>query len=341
MKIDVYTDPGVFRTLESEWNATLESSVHNTIFGTLEWAEAWWMAYEPGTLWVLTFRDEANDRLLGIAPWFIETNPEQGRIVRCIGSEDVTDYLDVIMHQDATETLYACLTDTLVNLADHYDEIGLCNIPEESPSFHLFPEYLKQRGFDVSVSQMEVCPIIELPGEWELYLEGLNKKQRHELRRKLRRAEGQQPQAPTWYIVDESHDIEAEMDRFLHLMGKSDPQKASFLENAEHVAFFRGFVPVALSKGWLQMNFLVMDDTSIAAYLNFIYGDSVLVYNSGLDHEQYGHLSPGIVLLCYNIQHAIEHGRKVFDFLRGNETYKYRMGAEDTAVYQLSASLKH
>ena len=63
------------------------------------------------------------------------------------------------------------------------------------------------------------------------------------------------------------------------------------------------------------------------------------MYNSGLLPEQFGHLSTGIVLLTYLIEHAIESGHFVFDFLRGNETYKYRMGAHDTRVFKLKAQL--
>ncbi|MDL1883917.1 GNAT family N-acetyltransferase, partial [Anaerolineae bacterium CFX8] len=75
-----------------------------------------------------------------------------------------------------------------------------------------------------------------------------------------------------------------------------------------------------------------------ATYLNFVYNRHVLVYNSGLLPGEYGHLSPGIVLLAYNIRHAIENNAVVFDFLRGNEVYKYRMGAQDTRVFMLRAS---
>jgi CelD/BcsL family acetyltransferase involved in cellulose biosynthesis len=73
--------------------------------------------------------------------------------------------------------------------------------------------------------------------------------------------------------------------------------------------------------------------------LNFDYNGQILVYNSGLQQTEFGHLSPGIVLLSYNIQHAIESGRTLFDFLQGNESYKYRMGGQDSHVYNLEAHL--
>jgi CelD/BcsL family acetyltransferase involved in cellulose biosynthesis len=188
----------------------------------------------------------------------------------------------------------------------------------------------------VTVTQQEVCPVIDLPNDWEAYLSALDKKNRHELRRKIRRAEGGTEKVD-WYIVGPSHNINEELERFLALMAASQYDKANFLSDEQNLSFFKKIAVVAYHNNWLQLNFLRINDKAAAAYLNFIYEDRVLVYNSGLSPEEYGHLSPGIVLLAYNIRHAIETGHKLFDFLRGNETYKYRMGGKDTSVFMLRA----
>jgi hypothetical protein len=87
------------------------------------------------------------------------------------------------------------------------------------------------------------------------------------------------------------------------------------------------------------MSFLVINGTPSAAYCDFDYNQKILVYNSGLLPHENSHLSAGIVLLCYDIRDAIDKKRSVFDFLRGNETYKYRMGAIDTQVFKLKAKM--
>ena len=68
--------------------------------------------------------------------------------------------------------------------------------------------------------------------------------------------------------------------------------------------------------------------------LGFLYHDHLLIYNSGYDPQAYADLSPGIVLTSYTIQDAIGRGVQVFDFLQGDEAYKYRFGATDTVVYR-------
>jgi CelD/BcsL family acetyltransferase involved in cellulose biosynthesis len=124
-------------------------------------------------------------------------------------------------------------------------------------------------------------------------------------------------------------------------MAASHPSKAEFLRNQDNLRFFKNILPVMHDKGWLRLTFLKCDDTPAAAYCDFDYGRQILVYNSGLLPDAYAHLSPGIVLLAYNIRNAIESGHTIYDFLRGNETYKYRMGAQDTRVYKLVARAAH
>jgi CelD/BcsL family acetyltransferase involved in cellulose biosynthesis len=110
------------------------------------------------------------------------------------------------------------------------------------------------------------------------------------------------------------------------------------LQDPKNREFFGRLVPLLAEKGWLQLAFLRVDGQYAAGYLDFIYGDEVLVYNSGLNLSVAPELSPGILLLAYLIRHAIEQGCKRFDFLRGNEEYKYRLGGRDTKVYMLIAT---
>ncbi len=333
MELIAYHDTTVFDVLKSEWNDVLGRAPINNIFYTWEWHSTWWDAYQPGELLVLACREDG--KLVGIAPLFI-ADEEQGKVVRIIGCIDVTDYLDFIVDKDYVETVYTAIAQYFANNRDTFDVLDFCNIPEASVTNQVFFEALKQEGFETQMEQQEVCPIIPLPDDWGGYLSLLDKKQRHEVRRKLRRIHGAQEEID-WYIVDESHDLGGEIACFMHLMAASDPEKAEFLKDKQHVKFFKNIVPLMLERGWLQMNFLTVGEERVASYINFVYDNRVLVYNSGLDHQTFGQLSPGIVLLAYNIQYAIEHGYSTYDFLRGDETYKYRMGGQDTAVMNLKA----
>ena len=333
MELIAYRDESAFDILASHWNGLLARAPMDRIFYTWEWQKTWWAAYQPGELLVLVCRD--GDSLTGIAPLFV-TESDMGRSVQIIGCVDVTDYLDLIVDQAHLPGVYAAFADYFAARRADYDVLDLCNIPDDSPTKDILPSLLAERGFDTVVEQQEVCPVIELPINWGGYLSSLDKKQRHEVRRKIRRAQGDD-RAIDWYIVNGQHNLQEEIAQFVRLMAASDPDKERFLQDERNLRFFQAIVPMLQERGWLQMNFLTVDEARAASYINFVYGNRVMVYNSGLDHQDYGDLSPGIVLLAYNIRYAIEQGYQFYDFLRGDEAYKYRMGGRDTAVLNIRA----
>ena len=334
MEVIVYRDAAVFEDLQTEWNELLGRAPENCIFYTWEWHSTWWKAYEPGKLLVLVCRQQG--KLVGIAPLFI-TESDSGRLARIIGCVDVTDYLDFIIDGEKMIEVLKAFADQLAAERGDFDILDLCNVPQDSPTRTILPDLLTDRGFATVVERQEVCPVIDLPDDWGGYLLLLDKKQRHEVRRKLRRIHAT-PNAIDWYIVNGRHNLEDEIEHFVRLMAASDPEKAQFLQDEGNMEFFKTIVPLLHQRGWLQLNFLTVGDERVAAYMNFVYGNRVMVYNSGLNYQDYGQLSPGIVLLAYNIQHAIQNGYKFYDFLRGDESYKYRMGGRDTAVMNIRAT---
>lgn len=313
----------------------LQQSTDDLIFLTWEWQSAWWASYSPGELWVLAVYTDENV-LVGIAPWFIETQASGERVVRSVGCVEVTDYLSVIVHVDHTVEVYTAIADYLQSHTDQFDVLSLCNIPSTSELLKGFREILEARDVSVEVVLQEVCPVITLPDTFPEYVQNLDKKQRHELRRKMRKIDGLGADV-SWYIVGKDDDLEAEMRNFLALMRSASEEKGVFLDDPQNVVFFERVVPLMQQNGWLQLSFIKLQDEYAAAYLSFSYNNRLLVYNSGLDATVGGTLSPGIVLLGYLIRDAIAARYTHFDFLRGDEEYKYQMGAENTEIMNLTA----
>jgi len=204
------------------------------------------------------------------------------------------------------------------------------NIPEASPTLPALKVAVKEPGWVVSQERTYHAPAIPLPGDFDLYLSGIDKKQRHEIRRKMRRAA--ETGGVRWYIANELSTLEAEVDAFLALMG-DDPAKAMFLTEAMHRQMHLS-CRVAFENGWLQLAFLEVNGQKAAGYLNFDYMNRIWVYNSGID-RRFVELSPGWVLLGQLLQWANENHRLEFDFMRGDEQYKYRFGAVDRFVVRV------
>ncbi len=331
MKTQVYTDAGGFAALHQEWNPLLRDRASDTLFLTWEWQSTWWEHLGEGELYLIAVRDGGH--LSGIAPLYLTTSDDGLKTLSVVGCRDVSDYLDLIAASGQEAKVYGALLDWLESdEAPAWDLADLCNIPSASPTHSLLAEMAADRGYQVHTEVEDICPIIPLPAAWDDYLNSLSKKQRHEIRRKLRRAEGSGQ--INWYIVNEEHDLAAEMEAFIELHQKSHVDKDEFMD-AQMKGFFHAAAQVLHEAGWLQLAFMEVNGEKAATMLNFDYQDSIMVYNSGYNPHKYARLSPGIVLLSYCIQWAIELGRSKFDFLRGDEEYKYRFGAQPTEIYRL------
>ncbi len=337
LSVHPYHDSNGFEALAGEWNELLYRSAANTIFLTLEYQRTWWRHLGEGELLILAVRDDADGELVGIAPLFTTTNPQGQRALAIVGCVEVADYLDLIAARGREKAVYAALLDYLADFSSPrrgggggWDLLDLCNIHQDSPTLEMLPALAQAHGWAVSTARDDVCPIVRLPGTWEEYLEMLEGKQRREIRRKLRRAGNQM----TWYIVGPEHDLETEVEDFLELMAASTPDKADFLTPRMR-DFFRQLARVTYDAGWLQLVFLKVGERKAAAYFNFIYDNRVLVYNSGLDWRTFPRLGAGIILTAHCIRHAIEHGREAFDFMQGDERYKYQFGGQNVEVRRL------
>ena len=337
MKTELFTNVSAFDKLKAEWNELLEHSISNTLFLTWEWQSTWWKHLGVGELRIITMRDDANT-LVGIAPLFEETWKDGACALSLIGCVDVSDYLDVIAARGQEEQVYQALLDavTRADFPDWHGGMHLCTLPEASPTNTQFKAMAEARGFAAEWKLHDVAPLIDLPDTWDAYLETLDKKQRHEVRRKLRRVDETDHR---WYTLDASASLEQAIADFVDLHKKSRPDKHLFMDGRMQ-GFFLDMARVLQSCGWLQLCFLEIEGARAASILNFVYRNDVLVYNSGYDPVKYGPFSPGIVLFAFSLQDAIAARRGRFDFLRGNEEHKYRFGAHYTKVFELHLTRK-
>jgi CelD/BcsL family acetyltransferase involved in cellulose biosynthesis len=336
--VEVHRDPAAFDRLADDWTALLRRSPVDTVFLTPAYQRTWWRHLGEGDLALLTARDggavdAANSPLLGVAPLFVVDRPGEGRALQIVGCVEVSDYLDWILLPGREEQILGALLDFLGGAgAPPWDVLDLCNVHRDSPTLRLLPPLAQARGWVVETEVQDVCPVVDLPGTWEDYLALLRGKDRHELRRKLRRAEA--TEGLRWTVVGPQEDLDAAAERFLELMAKSAPDKGDFLAPSMR-AFFHELTRVAAEAGWLQLSFLELAGQDLASYLSFVYDNRVLVYNSGLDWQADPGLGAGIVLTGLLIQSAIREGREAYDFLRGDERYKYRFGGEDVTIHRI------
>ena len=318
----------------------MAGSVTHVPFLRYEYLSAWWVTRGGGEwpeseLAVVTAHQDG--RLAGIAPLFSAQNRDGDPALLLLGSIEISDYLDLIVRPADLPAFLSGLLD-FIGQPGAFDRLRPTpvnwraldwhNLPEASPTLPVLKADAEKRGWIFSQEQTYHAPSIPLAGDFETYLCGIDKKQRHEIRRKMRRAE-ESGRNIRWYIVEDGSALDAEVDAFLSLMA-DDPEKAAFLTAPMREQMHLS-CRAAFENGWLQLAFLEADGQKAAGYLNFDYLNRIWVYNSGVD-RRFMELSPGWVLLGYLLQWANEKKRAEFDFMRGDEDYKYRFGGVDKFV---------
>ena len=284
------------------------------------WLRCWWQSFGASDdLCLLSVSD--NDEVIGIAPLQIK-----GKEARFIGDSDVCDYLDFVVAPGKEADFFDTVLDYLRGKGVTY--LNLASVRQGSVVW----EVARDCGYDIVIEKEDVLVEMDLPDSWEEYLASLSTKQRHEVKRKLNKLASA---GNVNYRVDDSAEA---LDIFLGLFAKNKQDKAAFM-TPKMQSFFISLAKSMAEIGILEIGVLELGASPVAAVLCFDYGGVVYLYNSAYD-AQYGYLSVGLVSKILCIKDSIEKGRKAFNFLKGAEEYKYRLGGVEVPVYNCQINLR-
>jgi CelD/BcsL family acetyltransferase involved in cellulose biosynthesis len=311
-----------FSNLEAPWRQLLTNCANNDIFITPQWQSAWWQVFgRDYELQLISVYD--GQELVGIAP----LKRREG-VLSFNGSPDVCDYMDFIAVKEKEDYVFSQLLEYLEKTA--WRSLELDSLLPGSLALRHFVPLAKQKGYRVEIKQTNVSPHLLLPQNWEDYLALLKTKDRHELRRKLRRLE--QTQSVNYSTIVEKDLLSLAMDNFFKLFQLSNTEKANFMTDKKS-AFFTTMVSSLAEQGNVRLSFLEINGVRAGTTLCFDYNNDISLYNSAYD-PAYSSLSVSLLLKVFNIRDAVEHGKKRFDFLSGNEPYKYDLGGHDVPLYR-------
>jgi len=305
---------------EGRWNALLAASAQPSVFMTWQWQNAWLRAFGGGRPLQVLAASDATESLVAMLP----LHEAEAGLWRIVGGVDVSDYLDLIAAAGREEEAWEAL---LQHRAADRSAWHLRGIRAESPTAQRLPGLAPAHGLTAAVDLEERCPVLRLPESWDAYLATLSGKDRHELRRKMRKLEAELPDVRARSVTGGAGWDEA-LAQFLRLHRLSRTGKAKFMDETME-RFFRDALGALAAAGWIRLWFLDSAEVPVASFICTEYGSSVGLYNSGFD-PIHARLAPGIVLLGHVIRDAIERRVAVFDFLRGEESYKYAFGPAPT-----------
>jgi CelD/BcsL family acetyltransferase involved in cellulose biosynthesis len=241
-----------------------------------------------------------------------------GDRVEFAGQSNLTDY-----HSPLGPAGGEALTQALTS--HHGSSVYLDSLPLEAIA--TVEEAVRAAGGLPSTSQHETAAVLDLPASYDDWLASIGKKERHEVRRKRRR------------FVAEFGDIEIvphgseAITMFCAMHRTSQGDKGMFM-TGEMQSYFEDL----LDTGGATIHTLVCDGIPRANAFGFETDDGYYYYNSAYDVDA-AMASPGIVLLASMIEAQIARGAGTFDFLKGDERYKFRHGASPRPLYAVSGQL--
>jgi CelD/BcsL family acetyltransferase involved in cellulose biosynthesis len=306
-----------FDTLIPYWENSNHHLRWSSIFTTPPWLKVWWQELGPATEPYLNVISQEGE-VIGIVALQLA-----GDTAAIIGSPDVCDYLDFVVVPEREDDFFRALLSDLREKGINH--LNLRALRSDSTVLTHLTNVARERGYQVDCEPDDVSLELTLPATWDEYLTMLSKKQRHEVRRKLRRLT--EAGEVNYHTVQDSATINREMDRFFDMFVRERADKAGFLTSRMR-SFFRSLADTTARLGLLQFGMLELNGVTTAMVMCFDYGDGIYLYNSSYNLE-YRHLSVGLLSKVLCIQGSIEQGKKRFDFLKGNEAYKHQLGGRE------------
>lgn len=314
-----------FSKIRSQWNAVLEKSNDNIVSLTWEHIAVSVKNLKKNQLLRILYIT-VNDKIIAIAPLRQSKYKVMGHlsysVIEPLDYGNSTDYTGLIL----TEQAFECLQAFLMHLYSqgNWDCIRLNDVPASShlidlliKSKHMLPKFKIEGG--------DTCPYITIPNSMEDYLNRLSRNFKKNLRRRLRNLERDHGTVE----LKEYHELgslEDTMSIFFNLHQarwtlKGGPG-AFRSQNTREI--FMDRAKLFAEKGWLGLYFLTVNNKPIAAKYTLKYNQKIYGCLSGFD-PTYSSYSVGILVLMKLIEKCIEQGIKEYDFMKGDESYKFEL----------------
>jgi CelD/BcsL family acetyltransferase involved in cellulose biosynthesis len=301
--------------LQEDWNSLALSSRSLTPFQMPAWLITWWHHFGSGDLYVLTYRD--GQCLLGIVPCFLHV--WNGRRQLTLIGSGISDYLDPLIHPDATPAVISRLAEHLCSSAD-WDVCNWQDLSCETPLRQL------AHGCSLSaeISEDQVVSAIDLPENFDAYWSARSSDLRRNVRRYRAKAEAE---APVQFCVDvrPSEDLVETAIQLHTKRWRAVGQPGMVSANASS-EFLKEISVTFASFDMTRLFSLRFNGKVVAAILGFLLKYQFFSYISGFDPE-FESLGFGRTILFETVRHLHQAGVRRFDFLRGDEDYKSWWGA--------------
>ena len=324
MSTRILRDVSEIQRIRSEWR-DLFQRCRATPFQSPDWIIPWIEVFSPEKLMCIEVR--CGDKLIALAPLLIYRR-EADHVLAFAGG-GVSDYLDSLIDPKFEAEAVSAILLSALEAREHWTVLDLTDLPNHSL-------LLKTELFKSRTTEHDVCSVLHLPENENELLHVFSKRQRANLRNarsRLDRAGGGSPETATEEnISDFLNDLFA-----LHSVRWSQRGEPGVLGDARIRKFHSIAAPRLLREGMLRLTRLRSKDRTLSVIYSLSVGDTCFCYLQGFNTE-FRQLSPGTLLMFSVIKDALLEGRRDFDFLRGQESYKQHWRAESKPTYRIQVA---
>jgi len=335
MKVELITEEGKFLALAPIWNPLLQKSRADVIFLTSEWLFTWWRHFGKGNqLFVVVVRD--GERIVALAPLMVTTR-DRFRQLTIIGGH-TNEYKDFIVQDDVPlePALEAILQTVLA--ADCWDFFKVDGFREDSLTLNFFKTLPARYGrLKATWRENDVSPHIVVDQSWESYWGSLKSSIRNDRSRRIKMLNREIGEA-AYYVPKDSAEVNQYLDELikLHLVRRKEVTGTfSVFESSLMIDFYKDLAKALFERQWLSLPALLVNGEIGAIHLGFEYANKYFYYMPTFN-QKFTKYSPAKALIFHLLSDAFTRGLKEFDFLLGNEPYKFDFKPRIRRLYSVS-----
>ena len=305
-------------------------------FQRWEWLGSWWRAYQQKHM-LYILKVQRDGETIAFAPWYLEKRVGLGRTLQFLGSGKVcTDHLSVLVRAadvaDVCEAIAGWLVDvtaeqqTVVPKGLVWDAIEFIGVDKDDQAINCLVASMRTHGLSVDQADGLGCYVIDVPNEWEDYVQMRSKSGRREIRQSQKNvADG----VIAVHKVRDEDELEEFWGQFvdLHQRRRHASGTTGCFDHPPFGTFLRSAASELLKADLLELIVASIDGVPVATQFALVDDECWYFYQSGMNPDA-SQLRPGLSVFCHAIRETIEAGRKRFDMMRGDEPYKLRWRAE-------------
>lgn len=308
-----------FESFRVPWNELLSKSNSDNVFLTWEWLYSWAECFlnKSRELFIVVFHED--NEVIGIAPWYIKSIRKRMFEIRQIDflgtNEAGSDYLDVIIKKGKEKHVSLFLYNFIfTDATTKWDRLRLYDIPSNSLFLMHFLNITKEKGKYIEVNHASFCPVAMLPASEDEFMSSLSSKRGQSFRRDLKIL---RKSDIINHVIFSTENIGTAIKDFFNLYAA----KSNWPDNNQHM-LIQKFIDKT-GDGSIQIDFLTADGVPIAGLLHLRYLDTLNLYHMAVDKTYNPKVSLGNIMVGLSIINAIRSGIKCYDFLKGDEEYKF------------------